>query len=185
MTASRPPSIAEPGQRADGDAEGRFLRREATTMALYVSIVLLATLAALPAGHDDGHEAVRGPVGIELVAILWGTTVGLALAHSFAFLVATQGLGGGRLHGHDLREATAELAGAAFVAAVSSVPVLLLSEETEQQVVPFVLALIIGVVGYLVEHLNGRTRVASVVFGVATLVVGLLVAGVKNLLTGH
>jgi hypothetical protein len=154
-------------------------------MALYVSIVLLATLAALPAGHDDGHEPIQGPVGLELVAILWGTTIGLALAHSFAFVVATQGLGGGRLQEHDLKEATAELAGAVFVAAVGSLPVLLFSEETEQKVVPFVLALVIGVVGYLVERLNGRTRLASVVFGVATLVVGLLAAGVKNLLTGH
>jgi hypothetical protein len=154
-------------------------------MALYVSIVLLATLAALPAGPADGHEAVQGPAGLELVAILWGTTVGLTLAHSFAFVVATQGLGGGRLRGHDLREATAELAGAVSVAAVASLPVLLFPEETEQQVVPFVLALIIGVVGYFVERLNGRTRRASVVFGVATLVAGLLAAGVKNLLTGH
>jgi hypothetical protein len=154
-------------------------------MALYVSIVLLATLAALPVGPDEGHEPVRGPVGIELIAILWGTTVGLALAHSFAFVVATHGLGGGRLRGHDLKEATAEVAGAAFVAAVASVPVLLLSEETEQQVVPFVLALIIGVVGYLVERYNGRTRLASLVFGVVTLVVGLLAAAAKNLLSGH
>ena len=154
-------------------------------MALYVSIVLLATLAALPAGRDDGHEPVQGPAGIELIAILWGTTVGLALAHSFAFVVATQGLGGGRLRGHDLREATAELAGAVFVAAAATLPVLLFSEATEQQVVPFVLALIIGVVGYFVERLHGRTRRASVVFGVATLVVGLVAAGVKNLLAGH
>ncbi len=154
-------------------------------MALYVSIVLLATLAALPAGPDGEHEPVDGPVGIELVAILWGTTVGLALAHSFAFVVATQGLGGGRLRERDLKEATAEVGGAAFVAAVASAPVLLLSEEAEQQVVPFVLALIIGVVGYLVERYNGRTRLASVVFGVVTLLAGLLAAAAKNLLSGH
>jgi hypothetical protein len=154
-------------------------------MALYVAIVLLAALAALPAGHDDQDGSIHGPVGIELLAVLWGTTIGLALAHSFAFVVATQGLGGGRLQEHDLKEASAELAGAMFVAAVASLPVLLFSEETEQQVVPFVLALIIGAVGYVVERLNGRTRRASVVFGVATLVVGLVAAGVKNLLTGH
>ena len=181
-SSPRPPSAGTPGVETD---EGRFLRREATTMALYVSIVLLATLSALPAGRGDGHQQVQGPVGIELVAILWGTTVGLALAHSFAFVVATQGLGGGRLRGHDRKEAAAELAGAVFVAVAASLPVLLFSEETEQQVVPFVLALIIGVVGYLVERLNGRARLPSAVFGVATLAAGLVAAGVKNLLNGH
>jgi RsiW-degrading membrane proteinase PrsW (M82 family) len=184
MGSSHPVPVT--GEReADAAADGRFLRREATTMALYVSIVLLATLAALPGGHDGEEEALHGPVGIELIAVLWGTTIGLAVAHSFAFVVATQGLGGGRLRGHDLEEVMAELAGAASVAAVASLPVLLLSEETEQQVVPFVLAVVIGVVGYFVERLNGRTRLASVVFGVITLVVGLLAAGVKNHLSGH
>ena len=166
------------------ESERRFLRREATTMALYVSIVLLAALAALPAGHEEGGS-VDGPTGIELVALLWGTTLGLAIAHSFAFVVATQGLGHGRLDLHDRREAAAELAGAVAVAAVATVPILVLSEEAEQRVVPFVLALVIGVVGYLVERLNGRTRVASLLFGTTTLVAGLLVATVKNVLTGH
>jgi hypothetical protein len=168
----------------EGD-EGRFLRREATTMALYVSIVLLATLAALPAGHDDGHDPVEGPVGIELIAILWGTTVGLALAHSFAFVVATQGLGGGRLRGHDLREGTAELAGGCGGGRGGEpprAPVLRGDRAAGGAVRP---GADHRVVGYFVERLHGRTRRASVIFGVATLVVGLVAAGVKNLLAGH
>ena len=64
-------------------------------------------------------------------------------------------------------------------------PVLLLPPDTEQRVVPFVLALIIGSVGYLVERANGRTRAASLLFGVVTLIVGLLVAEIKNLFSGH
>ena len=153
-------------------------------MTLYLSVVLLATLAALPAGHDAG-EPVHGPVGIELIAIVWGTTIGLAVAHSFAFHVATHGFGGGRLRGQDRMEVLAELAGAAFVAALASLPVLVFSEDVEQQVVPFVLALIIGVVSYVVERTNGRTRTASVVFGLITLLVGLVAATVKNLLSAH
>jgi len=52
-------------------------------------------------------------------------------------------------------------------------------------VVPFVLALTIGVVSYVVERANGRTRTASVVFGVITLLAGLVAATVKNLLSAH
>ena len=153
-------------------------------MTLYVSVVLLATLAALPAGHD-ASEPVHGPVGRELIAIVWGTTIGLALAHAFAFQVATHGFGGGRLRGQDLKEVIAEVAGAAFVAVVATLPILLFSEDVEQQVVPFVLALTIGVVSYVVERANGRTRTASVVFGVITLLAGLVAATVKNLLSAH
>ena len=65
-------------------AERRRVWRDATAMTLYVSIVLLAELAALPAG-DEAGGTVHGPVGWELIAIIWGTTVGLALAHWFAF----------------------------------------------------------------------------------------------------
>jgi hypothetical protein len=161
------------------DAERQRIWQEATTMTLYVSVVLLATLTALPAGHG------QGPIGIELIAIVWGTTIGLALAHAFAFRVAMQGFGGGRLRGQDLMEIVAEVAGAAFVAAVATVPVLLFSSDVEQRVVPFVLALIMGSIGYLVERANGRTHMAALLFGVVTLFVGLFVAEVKNLFSGH
>ena len=154
-------------------------------MVLYVAVVLLATLAALPAGHDEADAQVHGPAGAELLAIVWGTTVGLALAHWFAFHVATQGLGGGHLGEQDFKEAMAQLAGAAFVAATVSVPVLLFDSETEQRAVPFVLALIVGGVGYLVERANGRSRKASVLFGVVTLAVALVVATLKFILSGH
>ena len=94
-------------------------------MVLYLSIVLLAELAALPTGHDGAGGAVRGPVGWELVAIVWGTTIGLALAHWFASRLPTQALRRGPLAGWDRLQALSELAGAAFVAAMASVPVLL------------------------------------------------------------
>ena len=99
--------------------------------------------------------------------------------------VATHGFGGGRLRGQDLKEVIAEVAGATFVAVVATLPILVFSEDVEQQVVPFVLALTIGVVSYVVERANGRTRTASVVFGVITLLAGLVAATVKNLLSAH
>lgn len=154
-------------------------------MVLYLSIVLLAELVALPTGHDDAGGPVQGPVGWELVAILWGTTIGLALAHWFAFRLATQGLRRGPLGKWDRLQALSELAGAAFVAASASVSVLLFQDEIEQQAVPFVLALIIGGVGYLVERASGRSRATSLLFGVIALVLGLAVATLKSVLSAH
>src|ERR687897_3096486 len=129
--------------------------------------------------------AVHGPVGWELVAILWGTTIGLALAHWLAFRLATQGLRQGPLAGWDRLQALSALAGGAFVAAMASMPVLLFSDELEQPVVPFVLALIIGGVCYLVERASQRSRATSLVFGVFALVLGLAVGTLKSGLLAH
>ena len=87
------PSHAAPAGVTEGHhleaLERKRVWREGITMVLYVAVVLLATLSALPAGHDPADAEMHGPVGGELLAIVWGTTVGLALAHWFAFHVAT------------------------------------------------------------------------------------------------
>ena len=139
-------------------------------MMLYVSIVLLAEIAALP---DD--------LGVpELLAIVWGTTIGLALAHWFAFEFAT-----GRLRGRLPVEAIAEVAGGALVAAIVSVPILVLPHDVRLQVVPFVIAFVIGGVSYAAERAHGYSRRRSVYYATVTLVVGLVVATVKDLLAYH
>jgi hypothetical protein len=52
------------------------LRKEGWTMALYVAICLIAALTALA-----NVTAVPG----HIIGLVWGTTVGLAVAHVFAF----------------------------------------------------------------------------------------------------
>ena len=154
-------------------------------MVLYLSVVLLATLAALALAHGGADDWFSDLSSSELIEILWGTTIGLALAHWFAFGVATHGIGGGHLKGQDFKEGMAQLGGAALVAALTTVPVLLFSPEVEQQLLPFVLAIIIGVAGYMVERVNGRTRLRSAVFGALTLMIAITVAIIKVLLTAH
>ena len=58
----------------------------------------------------------------------------------------------------DRLQALYELTGATIVAVIATVPVLLLRDETQQQVVPVVLAVIIGVVAYLVERGRADAR---------------------------
>jgi len=52
------------------------LRKEGWTMALYVAICLIAALSALA-----NVTAIPG----HILGLVWGTTVGLAVAHVFAF----------------------------------------------------------------------------------------------------
>src|SRR4051812_4273074 len=158
--------------------------REAVTMVLYVSVVLIAELAAIPEQHfSDGR--VTGAVGGQLLAIVWGTAVGLAVAHWFAFRLAAPAFRGERPTRLGNYIGLAQVASAIFVAAVSSLPVVLLSDAHAQETTGDVPALLIGVVGYLLARATKRSRIAALFYGVTALTLGVLVALIKTRLAAH
>ena len=167
-----------------GDHVRNEVFRDAATMALYVSVVEIAELAAIPESHF-AHGRVTGPVGGQLLAILWGTAIGLVLAHWFAFRVAGRAFGGERVTGLDTRIGFAQVGAGMFVAAVSSLPIVLLSDVQAQESVGDMPALLIGIVGYLIARSAGKSRVPSAFFGITALLLGVLVALVKNILVAH
>ena len=154
-------------------------------MVLYLSVVLLATLGAVPVASGGVDSWIRDLSSAELIWLLWGTTIGLAAAHCFAYGVATHGVGGGHLRGQDLEEVLAQLAGAALVAGVATVPVLLFGPEVEQQLLPYVLALTIGAADYMVERSGGRTRRRAAVFGGLAMLLALSIATIKVVIGAH
>jgi hypothetical protein len=160
------------------------LMREATVMVLYVSIVEVAELAALPESHLSLGR-VTGPVGAHLLEIVWGTAVGLALAHWFAFRLAAPAFRGERPTHYDTQVGMAQVAGAVLVAALSSLPVILFSDVRAQETIGDVPAVLVGVVGYLLARRTGRSRLAAAFLGVTALALGVLVALVKSLLAAH
>jgi hypothetical protein len=158
--------------------------REAATMVLYVSVVEIAELVSIPEEHfSDGH--VTGPHGSTLLAVIWGTAIGLALAHWFAFRVAAPGFRGETPTRLDLQIGLAQLGGAVFVAIVSSLPVFLLSDVHEQETVPDVPAAIIGILAYFIARGSGRSRLAAGFYGATALALGIVVATVKARLSAH
>lgn len=160
------------------------LIQEATVMILYVSVVEIAELAALPEGHY-AHGRVTGPTGGHLLAIVWGTAIGLALAHWFAFRVAAPAFRGERPTYVDTQIGLAQLAGAALVAALSSLPVILFSDARAQETIGDVPAVLVGAVAYLVARHTGSGRLASVFYGLTALALGVVVALVKTKLSSH
>jgi uncharacterized membrane protein len=72
-----------------------------------------------------------------------------------------------------------------LVAALSSVPSLLLSDVRAQETTGDVPALLVGVIAYLVARHTGRSRLASVFYGIIALTLGVLVALVKSILSAH
>lgn len=153
-------------------------------MVLYVSVVLIAELAAIPEEHfADGR--VTGAVGGQLLAIVWGTAIGLAVAHWFAFGLAAPAFRSERPTRLDTYIGLAQVVSAMFVAAVSSLPVLVFSPVREQETTGDVPALIIGIVSYLIARTTGRRRVTAAFYGVTGLTLGVLVALVKARLAAH
>jgi chemotaxis receptor (MCP) glutamine deamidase CheD len=152
------------------------LRKEGWTMALYVAICLIAALTAL--------ETVTAVPG-HIMGLVWGTTVGLALAHVFAFRVAGRLVHEGELPKADRAVSMVQLASAAAVAVVVSVPVLLAPVPTELDWARYTCAAIIGLVGYMVARGAARGRIRAVLFGLAVLAAAIAVAALKHALAGH
>jgi hypothetical protein len=152
------------------------LRKEAWTMALYVTVCLLAALTAL-----QNVVAVPGRV----LGLIWGTTLGLALAHLFAFRVAGRLVHDGRLPKSDQIVSGIQLAAAAAVALLVTIPVLIAPPVAELTWAGYMCAFIIGVVGYGIARSADRSRLAAGLYGLGVLALAFIIAAIKHALAGH
>lgn len=146
-------------------------------MALYVALCLLAALAAVAERAEAGH--------VDVLKLIWGTTVGLALAHWFAFRVSARLVAAGAIRRHDAASAAAQLAGASAVAVLGTVPVLVLPATAELDVARLLLAGFVALVGYAVARSGGAGTARSAVYAGTVLALALTIAIVKNALSGH
>jgi hypothetical protein len=160
------------GRHVQHEEERDELAREALTMILYVSVVLLAALVALPVDPEWN-----------LAAVIWGTAIGLAVAHWFAFRVAARLFGDGRLQRHDAQLAVVQVLAAVLVALVASLPLLFLSDESGAEVATIELAAVIGLAGYQTARRSGAGHGRALGAGLTTLALGGLVVTVKALVS--
>ena len=151
--------------------------KEASVMALYVAVCLLAALTAIAENADDSH--------VRAFAVIWGTTIGLALAHAFAFTLSARLVARGRLHHRDAVLVTSQVVGAALVAVVATIPVVAFSPTAELDAARWALALFICLVGFAVARQSGAGRARAAGYAVAILLVAATIATVKNILSGH
>ena len=150
--------------------------REAVTMALYVGVVLAAEFVAVE------EHAVDEP---STVAVIWGSALGVALAHVFAFNLAARLFAGGRIAPGTRRAVWAQLATAAAMAFVVTVPFFFLSLGPALDAAGFLLAALIGVTAFVASRAAGASRLRSVVDGLIALAVAMAVVSVKVGLSGH
>lgn len=184
MTGHDRPVTDEGGTDADGsganaagagDHQRTEVARESVTMALYVSVSVLAVLLALPADRGEGH-------GREWLTVL-GAGIGLVLAHHVAFRLSTRLVSGGLLTPESVRLLKAQALGGLPIAVVAALPVLVLGPDPGVTVSEVLLLGLVALVGYRsVRASSSRARALGYVVGLV-LSVGAVI-GFK-LLVGH
>lgn len=165
-------SEADPGHE-----EGRLAAREFFAAALYMALVLLAALVAVPIDRLPPDEAVAG--------LLLGSAIGLTLAHWLAFrLAAHLTVEGGFATESAAREAGAQVGGGVAVAVVAALPFLLLDGEAAVMGSLVLLAALPALAGMSIARLRGGSWLASLVTGAVVLTLAVVVVVVKAAL-GH
>lgn len=155
----------------------KILRREFLAAALYMALVLLAALVALPEEQLPADRTV--------VALLLGTAVGLIAAHWLAFRLASHVTEeGGVWAGSAAQEGAAQVVGGVAVAVVASAPFLVADGERALRISLLLLAALPAVTGLAVARTRGQSWLHSGLFSFSILVLALVVVLVK-IVVGH
>ena len=160
-----------------GAADGAVVR-EGLASALYVSLVLLASLAVVPVDRLPSDQA--------MVELLLGSAVGLVAAHWVAFRFAARvTTEGGAWTTHAAREGGAQLAGGLTVAAMAAVPFLFLDGRSALICSLVLLALVPALAGYVIARRQDRSPLVALAYAAAALVLAGAVVVLKASLAAH
>lgn len=142
--------------------------REGLTMALYISLSLLAVMVAMPVSDHP-----------ELTITL--TSLGLILAHQVAFRLSSRLVHQGRLGTANVELLTAQLIGGLAVTAIAVIPVLLFPDRLGVALAELLLLVFVAVVGYAAARTVPVGRTRALLYVSVVVVVVLTVLWVKNL----
>lgn len=178
MDAQQPESDASgPDHGLATEAHRRERRREGVTMALYISLSLLAVMLALP--RDAGPSSAESPA-----MVVFLTSIGLILAHQLAFRLSARLAHHGRLHAAHLDLLGAQLIGGLAVTAVAVAPLLLIDGRAGVIVSELVLLAFIAGAAYTAARMVPYSVLRSLAYTGAIVVIALGVLWVKSLV-GH
>ncbi|MCL3861910.1 hypothetical protein [Actinotalea sp. K2] len=147
------------------------LRREADMMAFYLGLTLLV---ALNVTRDEAPPPLP-----ELLLVIWGTTVGLAVAHWFALTLAAFLVRDPNMHHTPGEMLMSQVVMAGVLAIVASVAVVLVPVHMEVLTARVAVALFIGVLVTMEARSNGSALPRALAVGVAALGVAMILATIK------
>lgn len=158
---------------ADVRSTERETVREGVTMALYLSLSLLAVLLAVPATVQE-----------DPVALVTLTAIGLLVAHLVAFAISSRLVSEGVFDAESRRIASVQILAGLAVVVLVTVPMLLFDAPTSLYVAEAVLLLVVVGVGYLAARAARASVVRSVAYVATVVVVVLAVLAIKAMV-GH
>ena len=149
----------------------QVLRREGDVMGLTTAVALLA---ALSAGDDSAPHSQ-----LEVLAIVWGTTVGLALVHAFGVLVSVGRVRETTATYRPLELLMSQVAMASMVAVSASVVVMVTSTSLDRLGARITAGVFIGGLVGFESRTGGASRGRAVLLGVGVTVIAVAVAITK------
>ena len=146
--------------------------REAVTMALYLSLSLLAVLVAVPTQGED-------PVGLLIL-----TAIGLLVAHLLAFAISSRLVTKGVFDAEARRIAGAQVAGGVAVIVLVTLPLLLLDAPASLQVAQGLMVALVAGVAYLAARQANVGRGRALLY-TAVVVLSVSVVLILKAAVGH
>jgi hypothetical protein len=151
----------------------KAMRREAYSMSLYVSIILLSALSVF----DENHPPAEGQVFL----LEAGTTLGLVLAHGFASWVSTRIIGDTEEEVPPADLLLVQIGGATVVAVLAMIAVVLAPVSVELLAARLTVSVAIAGQVYL-ESRSSSSPLKAGAYGILALVAAVTVAAVKSFL---
>jgi hypothetical protein len=147
------------------------LRREADMMGLYVSLTLLAVLLT---GNDlDEHTK------LDVLWIVWGTTIGLAVAHWFALVMSVRLVRDPHVHHSPMEMLLAQMVMSALLAMTATLVVVVLPERFDRLGARLTAAFFIGAIVYGESRFSGRSARRAAALGAFVLAIAMSIATFK------
>ena len=157
------------------DAHAWEVAREALTMALYVSLSLLAVIVAMPTPAEDNRFSAG--------ALIMVTGFGLVLAHHVAFRLSSRLINEGLLTPESRDAMKAQALGGIPVAILAAIPVFAFGESPGEEITEVLLVAFVAIVGY--RSARRRTSAVRSLIYVAGLIVVVSFVLVVKLFAGH
>lgn len=153
----------------------RGLRRDSDAMALTVA---LALLIALSAGEDSAPHTK-----LDVLIVVWATTLGLALTHWFAMIVASRLVSDRSVHISPLESVISQTVMALVVATLATATVLMLSTRFDRLGARVAAVLFIGALALFETRRSGLSTAQRVLLSVTVTLLGMGIAVAKWLIS--
>jgi hypothetical protein len=162
-------------QAPEYSEEAREWLREAVTMALYISLSLLAVLVALPSASTAESD--------DLWLTILLTAVALLFAHQLAFRISSRLVNKGLLDAAGVKLLGAQLIGGLIAAVAAALPVLVFGSEAVRAS-ELILLLFVAATGYRAARSVPASRLRALMY-VGVVVLGVVAVLFLKSLVGH